>query len=162
MKSKLVLICLLLVGFYSQAQQARFTYQYHNEVAKGGQFSFFCLDTNLVFEAPASAGYLEANNNPYMQATVKSGPIPSGTWEIYKVKNETKSILRLRPTDDVAITYRDGFLIHGKGDKKSAEESSTGCIILEPKYRAKLVTALKKYGKIQLIVTATTTGDKVD
>ncbi len=55
------------------------------------------------------------------------GPLPNGTWYIYKLKDERKYILRLQPSEDVLIDNRDGFLIHGAGNEQSAEASSKGC-----------------------------------
>lgn len=151
------------------AQSATFTYQYHNEIAKAGRFTLTTPDAQYSFEVEASAGYLGAANNPYFQLTKDLGPLPSGTWEIYAFKDQAKSILRLRPTDDVNMPndstgkpIRDGFLIHGVLENETPEEASTGCIIVAPKYRKKLGDAFKKYGVIKLSVTNIVTGDNVN
>jgi hypothetical protein len=150
----------------SYCQTATFIYQYHNEVAKGGTFTFTDPAEEFTFSSPASAGYLGAANNPYYQLTKNTGPLPNGTWEIYELKNASKSIFRLRPTDDVNIPVdkdgkqiRDGFLIHGVGSGETPDQASTGCIILDPKYRDKLKSAFNKYGIIKLKVTNMVTGD---
>jgi hypothetical protein len=144
----------------SFSQEARFTYQFHNSNAKGGRLVFDAPDSALSFKADASAGYLVAANNPYFQATTKNmGPIPNGSWTIYEIKNESKCILRLKPGDDVTITERDGFLIHGTGKDSTPEQSSKGCIILSRPYREKLLKAFKKYGDIKIHVTNFVTSD---
>ena len=154
--------CLCLVVILSltslAAQEAKFTYQFHSNEIKGGKFSFTSPDGTLSFEANASAGYLVASNNPYFQSTKNTGPIPNGTWEIFAVKNESQFTFRLRPTDDVTITTRDGFLIHGTGADSTPEESSKGCIILDRESRKKLYAAFKKYGTLKLKVTNFITG----
>lgn len=125
-------------------------------------------DNSLSFEANASAGYLGAANNPYFQLTKNFGPLPNGTWEIYTVKNESKAILRLRPTSEVIMPtdstgrpFRDGFLIHGVGENQTADKASTGCIILDPTNRKKLLAAFHKYGVMKLTVTNIVIGDEV-
>lgn len=133
-----IVVSFLLLSKLLLAQEAKFTYQFHSNEAKGGKFTFTASDTNLSFEADASAGYLVASNNPYYQATKNAGPIPNGTWIIYEIKDEAKFILRLKPSDDVVIANRNGFLIHGTGQDKSAEESSLGCIILNRESRKSL------------------------
>lgn len=152
-------ISFLLVSKFMLAQEGNFTYQFHSNEAKGGSFTFTAPDTNLAFKTDASAGYLVASNNPYYQATKNAGPIPNGTWIIYEIKDESKFILRLKPSEDVVTTHRSGFLIHGTGQDKSAEESSLGCIILDRESRKKLVAAFKKYGEIKIKVTNIVTGD---
>jgi hypothetical protein len=162
---KLIFAVAMLCSLSAYCQTAKFTYQYHNQIAKGGTFTFTDPAGNLTFSAPADAGYLGGSDNPYFQLTKNVGPLPSGTWEIYKLKDTANSIFRLRPTSDVNVfdksgkQIRDGFLIHGKGVGKSADQSSTGCIILEPSYRSKLKSAFNKYGVIKLIVTNIVTGD---
>ena len=147
----------------SLGQTGKFTYQYHNSVIKVGKFTFESPDTSLTFEIEASAGYLVGANNPYYQATKNIGPIPNGTWEIYAIKSEAKFTLRLRPKDDVIITERDGFLIHGVGTDKTPEESSHGCIIISDREsRKKLVQAFKKYGVIKISVTNIITSGGVE
>lgn len=147
--------------------EASFVYQYHNEVAKGGTFKLVCGEYNI--DATASSGFLGAANNPYYQLMKNAGPIPSGTWEIYAIKNEQKAILRLRPTDDVVIPtdsngkpYRDGFLIHGLGETETPDQASTGCIILDPPSRKKLLNAFKVNGTIKLKITNIVTGNEVN
>src|SRR6266536_1076868 len=142
----ILLVQFLLLSFlnYSQTLSATFKYQYENDQAKGGKFVFQCPDPSLSFESDAAAGYLVASDNPYYQTTKDKGPIPNGTWIIYAIKDESKNILRLRATEDVLITIRDGFLIHGIGVDSSPEKSSKGCIILAPEYRKKLVAAFKR------------------
>jgi hypothetical protein len=162
MKKHCVILLVLLANFELLAQEvtAKFSYQYHSDQAKAGTFVFDAPDDQFDFEAPASAGYLDAANDPYRQATKNTGPIPNGTWKIYAIKNKDKFILRLKPTDDVVITTRDGFLIHGVGPNRSPDQSSHGCIIIEDgKYRKKLMEAFQKYGEITLIVTNIVTGD---
>lgn len=165
---KILLVFFLSISNIALSQTANFTYQYHNETAKGGKFKFTAPDSNLTFEASASAGYLGAANNPYFQLTKNVGPLPNGTWEIYAIKNENKAIFRLRPTNDVVMPidsngkpFRDGFLIHGVGENQSADQASAGCIILDPTNRKKLLDAFKKYGVIKLTVTNIVTGDDV-
>jgi len=155
-----LLFFLVAFKITGNAQTAVFKYQYENQQARAGHFSFKCSqDTTLNFEADASAGYLGAANNPYMQATVNAGPIPNGTWIISSIKNTDKVILRLTPEDDVNITDRDGFLIHGQGENETPAESSTGCIILSREFRQKLMKAFQNYGAIQITVTNFTTSD---
>lgn len=159
-KSLHVFYLLMVFTCTGFAQTAIFKYQYENQQARAGHFSFICpQDPTLSFEADASAGYLGGSNNPYLQATANIGPIPNGTWTITAIKSESKAILRLSPGDDVAITFRNGFLIHGLGDGLSPAESSTGCIILSKDYRLKLLKAFKAYGTVTISVTNFTTSD---
>ncbi len=165
---KRLLYCLFLISNIAFSQTANFTYQYHNEITRGGKFKFIAPDRSLIFEASASAGYLGAANNPYFQMTKNVGPLPNGTWEIYAVKNDSKAILRLRPTDDVVMPtdsngkpFRDGFLIHGVNENQTADQASAGCIILDPTNRKILLVAFKKYGVIKLTVANIVTGDDV-
>lgn len=148
-----LLAVLTSICFNGFSQKAIFTYEYHNDQSKGGKF-IFSDETHEEnsFEAPASAGHLDAANNPYTQSFRDMGPIPSGTWEISSIKNESKAILRITPTDDVITNGRSGFLIHGYGQGQDAADASTGCIILENQYRQKLMAALLEYGSIKLIV----------
>jgi len=155
-----------LLSFFLQylvhSQNAKFGYQFHNSEIKGGKFTYVDPQDSLSFEAEASAGFLVGANNPFLQATKNVGPIPNGTWEIFGIKSEDKFTLWLRATDDVVITTRDGFLIHGTGVDKTPERSSLGCIIISDREaRKKLVKALKKYGLIKLKVTNIVTGDGV-
>jgi len=151
---------LLFAALAGQAQDCTFSYQYHSNEIKAGTFTFTDPANTLSFDVPASAGYLVAANNPYFQSTKATGPIPNGTWEIYAVKNEAKSILRLRPTADVVTSGRDGFLIHGVGEDSTPEQSSLGCIIITDRSaRAKLVKAFKKYGVIKVRVKNIVTSD---
>ncbi len=151
---------MLTIAATVNAQTGTFKYQYENDQAKGGHFSFSCPnDSSLNFETDASAGYLGAANNPYQQATVGKGPIPNGTWTISSVKNETLAILRLTPGTDVNINFRDGFLIHGQGENETPDQSSHGCIILQKQFRIKLQKAFKAYGPMKIIVTNFTTSD---
>lgn len=159
---------LFLISKIAFSQTANFTYQYHNEIAKGGKFKFTAPDSSLSFEANASAGYLGAANNPYFQMTKNVGPLPNGTWLICAIKNDSKAILRLSPTEDVVMPidsngrpFRDGFLIHGVNENQTADQASTGCIILDPTNRKKLLIAFKKYGVIKLTVSNFITGDDV-
>jgi hypothetical protein len=157
---KLTLFLLVLTAMSVKAQTATFKYQFENQQSKKGHFSFVCKDSvALNFEADASAGYLGAANNPYMQATANKGPIPNGTWTITSIKNEAKAILRLTPGKDVNIKWRTGFLIHGQGEQETPEESSNGCIVLKKEYRLLLMKAFKKYHKVTVVVTNFTTGN---
>ncbi len=146
----LTLMSIFQCGF---SQTATFVYEYHNDQSKSGKFTFLDPNGDYSFEAPASAGHLEASNNPYTQSFRDLGPIPSGTWQISSIKNENKAILKLLPTSDVVTNGRSGFLIHGYGEGQDAADASTGCIILENPHRQKLMVALLKYGEIQLTVT---------
>lgn len=67
--------------------------------------------------------------------------------------------MRLTATNDVNITTRDGFLIHGQGDNESPAESSHGCIILKKEFRQKLMKAFQAYGTVTITVTNFTTSD---
>lgn len=161
MFNKTILLVLFLQTIcLSFGQTGEFKYQYENQQARAGYFSFNCpQDSTLNFKAEATAGYLGSANNPYMQSTINVGPIPNGTWTISAIKNKDKIILRLTPEEDVSITYRSGFLIHGKSDNKTALESSTGCIIIDKAYRKILMKAFQYYGPIKISVTNFTTSD---
>jgi len=160
---KIVVLIFFLTILFSKIypQEGKFIYQFHSKEIKAGKFTFNAPDTSLNFEAMAKAGYMVASNNPYFQATKNLGPIPNGTWLIYAIKNDRIYTLRLKPDKDVAILYRDGFLIHGTGKDETPEQSSIGCIILEKKYRKKLYDAFKKYGEIRIKVTNIVTGDEM-
>lgn len=148
----LLILAFVLTFSNCFSQSAVFTYEYHNDQSKGGKFTFEDANGEYSFTASASAGHLEAANNPYTQSFRDIGPIPSGTWKISGIKNQSKVILRLTPTDDVVTNGRSGFLIHGYGEGQDAAEASTGCIILENSYRQKLMAAFQKYGEIKLTV----------
>lgn len=152
MKHFIIMATAVLFFIKAHSQTAVFIYEYHNDQSKGGKFTFQDPNNTYSFEASASAGHLDASNNPYVQSFRDLGPIPSGTWKIQGIKNESKAILRLAPTDDVVTNGRSGFLIHGYGEGQDAAEASTGCIILESAYRQKLMAALSKYGQFTLIV----------
>jgi hypothetical protein len=159
-----LLIVIYNIQCIAACNLATFTYQYHNEAIRSGAFKFECSDdASLNIDKAASAGYLGAANNPYMQATKNWGPIPSGDWEIYAIKNEKLAILRLRSTvlipNAPADFKRDGFLIHGFSQNGTPESSSHGCIIIEKVERDKLMKAFKKYGIIKLKVNHITTGN---
>lgn len=164
MKTVMLIFSALAIGCCN-AQTAKFEYQFDNIAGKTASFTLKDSNGKVVFTAKASAGYLGAANNPYFQATVNTGPLPNGTWEIYEMKSMDQIIFRLRPTGDVSMPVdgkgnplRSGFLIHGTGKDKSPDESSTGCIILDRKYRKILYDYFKQAGIIKLTVTNIITG----
>jgi len=150
-------ILFLLLSFVASAQYgASYIYEYGGYYGSSGYFSF-AKNGSVVFQVKASAGYKKAANNPYFQHQKNRGPLPSGTWYITGIKNYDKAILVLTASDDVAnFGNRNGFLIHGKGENKTIEESSKGCIILPPSYRKMLRDAFIQNGKepIPLLIQA--------
>lgn len=165
-KTKYFTIILLILSFYDALGQCKayFSYQYHNDAAKGGTFKLAC--DSFKIDKPASSGFLQTSNNPYFQLMKNWGPLPNGTWEIYEVKSDSAAILRIRPTENVlmpkdskGMPYRDGFLIHGVNTGQTPDDASHGCIILDRTSRNILLKAFKKHGIILLEVKNMVTGD---
>ncbi len=76
-----------------------------------------------------------ARNNPVMEISRSTGPIPAGRWKIgtaFQHDHKGPIVMRLSPVGHEAYG-RTGFLIHG--DNKS-HDASEGCIILGPTIRA--------------------------
>ncbi len=149
----------------SASTKASFIVEYHNEIARSGKFVYNDPTGEFSFETKASSGHLNAANNPHTQQYKDSpdpprynkkgkliegyGMIPSGTWFITSILDKQKMKLVLTPGPDVINPNgRGSFLIHGYDTDPA--DASTGCIILEPKYREKLMKAFLKYGKIEL------------
>lgn len=77
------------------------------------------------------SGHDVGKNNPNLEGTVATGPIPSGNWKITAVKNSPNTgpyTLVLEPDGHNALG-RSAFRIHGDS-AKAPGTASHGCIIL--------------------------------
>ncbi|MFW5799666.1 MAG: tlde1 domain-containing protein [Spirochaetota bacterium] len=160
MKKKIIFLLLIsfILGSFSYAQSginASFIYEYGGWNGASGVFKLNAGYSDYSFETSASAGYVGYANNPYLQWVKNRGPLPSGTWYITGIKNYDYAIIKLTPSEDVELSNRHSFLIHGKGKNKTIEESSHGCIIItDIALRRKIRDAYKKYGSFPLYVKA--------
>ncbi|MDH5727630.1 MAG: DUF2778 domain-containing protein [Gammaproteobacteria bacterium] len=98
------------------------------------------MSHNGVFLVKAYSGAGIGKDNPEMEQVRNVGPIPKGMWRIGSPRNSAQSgpyVLDLTPIGHTAHGRTD-FLIHG--DKKdNPGNASTGCIILNRKYREQIV-----------------------
>ncbi len=149
----MILLVLMLGAYATYGQRAIFMYENAGSAGKSGNLSFYDTEDKQLFSVSASAGYKDDAQNPYSQGLKNKGPIPAGKWYIYKIKNHDKSILRLKPDEDVNVLDRDGFLIHGFADGSNPVEASKGCIILGPVERKILRDAFISGGKKKILIT---------
>jgi RHS repeat-associated protein len=88
---------------------------------------------------PVGQGYSgngDGLNNPSMQGTANTGPIPQGDWTIQEQQdNSTGSgrrfpaSMRLTPDEGTDTFGRSGFVIHGD-NSRGDQSASQGCMIL--------------------------------
>jgi RHS repeat-associated protein len=88
---------------------------------------------------PAGRGYSgngDGLNNPSMQGTANTGPIPQGDWIIGAQQDNTTgsgrsfpASMRLTPDEGTDTLGRSGFVIHGD-NSRGDQSASQGCIIL--------------------------------
>jgi len=97
------------------------------------------------------AGIFSLSNNPDAQHLKDEGPLPRGfyTMTVRTTKYRTlwPPIIILTPCHGNQMFNRDGFMIHGGG-----ERASTGCIIIDGKARRELIVDAIKAGDTRLQV----------
>ena len=89
------------------------------------------------------AGAVACRNNPAMEHVRNCGPLPRGTYTMeYIGFYKGPDTIRLHPAPGNEMYGRSGFLIHGDSLKNPGTASS-GCIILEPKIRERLLQQIR-------------------
>ncbi|GEM_PF-6979647 len=132
-------------GKGTKACTAVFKYSGTGNSCGFGKFEIWYEDYSGCIDIPASSGNTWAANNSEYSSWQDIGAIPAGTYRI-KLENANKISFRLYPINVPNLGSRFGFLIHDKGDGKTEEESSTGCIILGDSHRYMLRYALDGCG----------------
>jgi len=89
------------------------------------------------------AGAPACRNNPAMEHVRNCGPLPRGTYTMEDAgRYITEVTIRLHPSPGNEMYGRSGFYIHGDS-LKNPGTASEGCIILERKFRERLLQQIR-------------------